>query len=166
MADPPFIVAERALKCFWPQPHSALFGVPNSIRYREIFRWDAISMYPNLYDITVYRVISCVITPDRHKTPCCGLRFALAPCLCPLLDWSSAWPFLSSFCCQSDEHITGLTVPLANTISSRLGLLYECMIVFVPFFFFYFPCLLSCYIHPRNVLDIDIGTYRKCEKIA
>ena len=91
------------------------------------------------YDITVYRVISCVITPDHHKTPCCGLRFALASCLCPLLDWSSAWPFWSSFCCQSDEHITGLTVPLANTNSSRLGLLYECMIAFVPFFFFTFP---------------------------
>ena len=131
------------------------------------------------YDITVYLDMSCVITPDHHKTPgkhnfnenrppCCGLRFALALCLCPLLALSSAWPFLSSFCCPSDEHITGLTVPLANTnlVPSRLGLLYECMIVFVPFFFFYFPCLLSCYIHPKNVLDIDIDTYRKYEKIA
>ena len=31
--------------CFWPQPHSVIFGAPNSIWYREILRRDAISPY-------------------------------------------------------------------------------------------------------------------------
>ena len=47
------------------------------------------------------------------------------PCLPPC--------FLSSLCCPSDGHITGLTVPLANInlVPSWSGLLRECMIVFV-----------------------------------
>ena len=77
------------------------------------------------YDITIYPDIQCDITPDHPKAqgknnvnenrlPCCGPRFALASCLCPLLALSPAWPFLSSVCCPSDGHIIGLTVPLAN----------------------------------------------------
>ena len=101
------------------------------------------------YDITVYRDMSCVITPDHHKTPskhnfyenrppCCGLRFALAPCLCPLLALSSAWPFLSSFCYPSDEHITGLTK--TPTFSTRDSACYMSAWLFLfRFSFFTFP---------------------------
>ena len=105
------------------------------------------------YEITISRDIACDITPDDPKTPgknnfnensppCCGLRFALAPGLC-LLALSPAWPFLSSFCCPPDGHIIGLTVPPANTylVPSQLGLLPECMIVFVPVFCC--PCLVA-----------------------
>ena len=101
------------------------------------------------YYITIDRDMSCDITPDHHKTPgkndffengspCCGLRFALKPCLCSFLVLSSACSLLSSFCCPSDGHITGLIVPPANTnlIPPRLGLLPQCIIVFVSFLCF------------------------------
>ena len=106
------------------------------------------------YDITIYRHIWCDITPEHPKTPgqnnfnenrpyCCGLRFFFVPCLCPPLALSPAWPFLSSFCCPSHGHVVGLTVPPANInlVPSRLRLLPQCMIVFVPFSLSFFPCL-------------------------
>ena len=87
MADPPFIVAEMSLlSASGPSLNSGPFGVLNSIRYRDIFRrmrylhvsphtsgyrCDTL-MYPGLlyhmiwdtwYNITIYRDISCDITP-------------------------------------------------------------------------------------------------------
>ena len=138
------------------------------------------------YDITIYRDISCDITPDHPKAPgknnfnenrppCCGLRFALAPCLCPLLALSPTRPFLSSFCCPSDGHIIGLTVPLANInlVPSWFGLLPECMIVLLRFSVFFLSLSLfpSCYIYRtvsvsrylKQFLGNKIGMYRRCE---
>ena len=115
------------------------------------------------YDITVYRVISCVITPDHHKTPCCGLRFALA------LSLPSSWLVvrLAFFVVlllpiRWTHHGTDRTTSKHQLLTTRPAIwVHDC---FCSVFLFYFPCLLSCYIHPKNVLDIDINTYRKSEK--
>ena len=71
----------------------------------------------------------------RKPSPCCGLLFVLAPCMCPLLVLSPVGPFLPSFCCPSAGHMIGLTEPPANTnlVPSPLGLLPERMIGFVSF---------------------------------
>ena len=204
MADPPFIVAEVPSKCFWPQPYSVQFDVPSIIRYREIFRQDAMSTYQSPwfriwmrylavswlvishdmgYDITIYRDVSCDITPDHLKSPgennfnenrppCRCLRFDLGPCLCPPLALSPTWPFLSSFSCPSGGHIIGLTVPLANInlVPSWFGLLPECMIVFVPYLrFLSFPVSFTFLLYiewypyryiSKIFLGSDIDTYR------
>ena len=141
------------------------------------------------YYTVIYRDISCDITPHHSKAqaqhnfnkdrpPCCGLRFAFGPFLCAPLALSPACPFFSSSCCRSDGHIIGLTVPLANInlVPSWFGLLPECMVVFVAFFYFLFLFLLpSCYIYIecypyRNMSNIflgsDIDTCRKYINIA
>ena len=127
------------------------------------------------YYITLYCDMSCGITPDHQNSPgknnfnenrphCCGLRFALAPSLCSLLALSPAWPFLSSFCCPSDGHTIGLTVPPSNTnlFPWRYGLLPECMIVFVLFFVLFrsLPIFPSCYISH----GIGSEIYQKCSR--
>ena len=106
------------------------------------------------YCITIYCDDSRDITPDHRKTPgkhnfnekrppCCGLRFSLAPCRCPLIALFPAWPFLSSFRCPSDGYIIGLTVRSTNTnlVPSRLRQLPEYMIAFVPLLFSFSNCL-------------------------
>ena len=89
-------------------------------------------------------------TPGNYKfnenpPPRCGLLLFFRLCLCPHLGLSSVWPFSSSFCCPSDGHIIGLTVPPANSnlVPSGLGLLSEHvrLSLFHFSFFSFFPCL-------------------------
>ena len=69
--------------------------------------------------------------------------------LCPHLGLSSVRPSSSSFCCPSDGHIIGLTLPVnSNLVCSGLGLLPERMMLllfhfFLFFVFYFFTCRLS-----------------------
>ena len=138
--------------------------------------------------ITIYGDTSCDMTRDHPKTPgkhnfnenrppCCGLRFALAPCLCLPLALSPAGPFWSSFCCPSDGHIMGLTVPpvkinlvphdSACYLSAWL-FLFRFPVLIISLFFSFLPFIshVSVSRYPKHFLGIDIDTYRKHKNIA
>ena len=100
------------------------------------------------YDVTniaIYHAISHRIT-SKHQAntnstkPTTSSRstiFFFLLCFCPDLGLSSAWPFLSSFCCPSAGHIIRLTITPANSnlVPSGPGLLPERMFVSISFFF-------------------------------
>ena len=87
------------------------------IWYHDIYR-DTMSHW-----ITSKHQANTNSTKTHHLVAVYSCFFRL--CLCPHLGLSSVWPFSSSFCCPSDGHIIGLTVPPANSklVPSKLGLL-------------------------------------------
>ena len=104
--------------------------------------WDMTSRYIAMYHAISHRITSKhQAHTNSTKTHHLGALYScfVRLCLCPHLRLSSVWPLLSSFCCPSAGHITGLTAPPANTnfVPSGLGLLPERMLVFAPFCFFF-----------------------------
>ena len=154
----------------------------NFVRYRGIVRRDTISRYQSqrfgtwiqyldisylvilhdmAYDITIYRDISCDITPDhletsgKYNSTKTHHLFAVYSCffwlcLCPPLGLSSVWHFLSPFCCPSAGHIIGLTAPPANSnlVPSRLGLLPGSVFVLLHFSLLFFSSFISFRLFP------------------
>ena len=86
-----------------------------------------ITRYISRYDvsrrITSKRQENTNSTKTSHLVAVFFCFFRLG--LCSHLVLSSIWPFSSFFCCPSDGHIIGLTVPPANSklVPSKLGLL-------------------------------------------
>ena len=83
---------------------------------------------------------------QRKPTTALRSTLVLFGCLCPHIGLSSVRPSSSSFCCPSDGHIIGLTVPVnSNLVCSGLGLLPERMMLvlfhFSIFFLFLFLSL-------------------------
>ena len=152
------------MRCLRISPHNSGYGCDTSVCPSLLYHMIR-DISPS---IAIYHAISHRITQkapgknnfNENRPPCCGLRFALAPCLLSLLALSPAWLFLSSFCCPSDGHIVGLTVPLAiiNLIPSWFGLLPECMIVFVPSFCFRsFPHSFPFLLYISHGIGIEIS---------
>ena len=129
------------------------------------------------YDTTIYIAIRChtgsprntrQINTNSRKTHHLVAVFSCFFRLCvrPHLGLSSVWPFSSCFCCPSDGHIIGLTVPSANSnlVPSGLGLLPEHVRLFLfhfSFFFLFFsffPCLFS-FLIPGTWYSIVVARY-------
>ena len=122
--------------------------------------WDMISP-------SIYRHTTCDMTLDHPKTPgkhnfnenrppCCGLRFALAPCLCLPLALSPAWPFFVVFLLpiRWTHHVTDRTTSRHQPcpLTTRPATWVHDCVCFV-FLFYFFPCLFF-------VLAIHMAWYR------
>ena len=129
--------------------------------------WDMIPRYKSRYDVTPDHLE----TPGQYKLnentpPRCGVLLFFSALSLPSSWLPSVWPFSSCFCCPSDGHIIGLTVPSANSnlVPSGLGLLPEHVRLFLfhfSFFFLFFsffPCLFS-FLIPGTWYSIVVARY-------
>ena len=137
------------------RPHNSGYGCDTSMYPNLLYNmiWDMIPTsiaicYAISHRITARHQENTTSTKTDHLVAAYVLLWLLVSAFLAL---SPAWPFLSSFCCPPDRYIIGQTVPPANTniVPSRLALLPECMIVFIPFVLFsLIPSLYpSCYIY-------------------
>ena len=120
------------------------------------------------FDTIIYRDTSCDITPDpsnapgnnnsnQNRPPCCGLGFALAPCLRPPVTCLvSRLAFFVVFLppIRWTHHGTDRTTSKHH---SWFGLLHECIIVFVASFcFLSFPVSFPFLLYISNsVIEIS-----------
>ena len=140
------------------------------------------------YDTNVYRDMLCDITPDHRKTPgkydfnenrppCCGLRFALAPCLCLSCFVSRLAFFVVLLLPMSWTHYrTDRTTskhqpcPLMTRPATWAHDCFCCVFVFsffpVSFPLLYLYRMVSVTRYSKHFLGSDIDTYRQYENIA
>ena len=130
--------------------------------------WDMIPRCISRYDVTPDHLE----TPGKYKfnenpPPRCVLLLFFSALSLPS-SWLALWAFSSSFCCPSDGHIIGLTVPPANSnlVPSGLGLLPEHLRLFLFHFssflyFSFFTCLFSFFI-PGTWYSLVVARYLIC----
>ena len=162
-------------------PHNSGYGCDTSLDVS----WLDVS-HDTGCDITIYRDISCDITPDnpkapgknslnKNRPPCCGLRFALAPCLCPILAFSPAWPFFvvlllpirwthhRTDCITSKHQPCPFMTRPTTWVHGCFWRVFLFSFLVSYSFLLYIYRMVSVSRYPKHVLGIDIETYRKHE---